>query len=94
MLWSAFQVWLDASLEANEVPEDPCQLPFPPEAQAVDLGPAINDAIMLALPSANLCGQSDCSIRCKCSVQAPLAQFLSPVALMYTYLLCSMHLIA
>lgn len=62
-LQAPLKVWLDATLEANEMPEDPCQLPFPPEVQAVDLGPVINDAIMLALPSANLCGQSDCSIR-------------------------------
>lgn len=69
--WAAFdheleaplKVWLDASLAADEMPEDPCQLPFPLEMQAIDLGPAINDAIMLALPSANLCGQPDCSIR-------------------------------
>jgi uncharacterized metal-binding protein YceD (DUF177 family) len=61
----ALQVWLDASLNANDMPEDPCQLPFPPEMQAIDLGPVVNDAIMLALPSANLCGQADCSIRCE-----------------------------
>ncbi len=61
----ALQVWLDASLNANDMPEDPCQLPFPPEMQAIDLGPVVNDAIMLALPGANLCGQPDCSIRCE-----------------------------
>lgn len=62
-LQAPFKVWLDASLNADDMPEDPCQLPFPPEMQAIDLGPVVNDAIMLALPSANLCGQPDCSIR-------------------------------
>ena len=61
----ALQVWLDASLNADDMPEDPCQLPFPPEMQAIDLGPVVNDAIMIALPSANLCGQPDCSIHCE-----------------------------
>jgi len=61
----ALQVWLDASLDADEVSEDPCQLPFPSDMQAIDLGPAVNDAIMIALLSANLCGHPDCSIRCK-----------------------------
>ncbi|KAL0032147.1 hypothetical protein WJX77_007724 [Trebouxia sp. C0004] len=62
-LQAPLKVWLDASLDANDMPGDPCQLPFPPEMQAIDLGPVVNDAIMLALPSANLCGQPDCSIR-------------------------------
>ena len=70
----ALQVWLDASLNADDMPEDPCQLPFPLEMQAIDLGPVVNDAIMLALPSANLCGQPDCSIRCEyiCAVSLHL----------------------
>lgn len=75
MCISAMQVWLDASLAADEMPEDPCQLPFPLEMQAIDLGPAINDAIMLALPSANLCGQPDCGMRgkyCLCYAMYPL----------------------
>ena len=59
------QVWLDASLSAHAIPEDPCQLPFPPEVQAIDLGPAINDALQISLPSANLCGRPDCNIQCK-----------------------------
>lgn len=59
------QVWLDASLPEDAVPEDPCQLPFPPQMQAVDLGPAINDALQMALPSSNVCGQPDCSVQCK-----------------------------
>ena len=59
------QVWLDASLPEHAIPEDPCQLPFPPEVQAIDLGPAINDALQVSLPSANLCGRPDCNIQCK-----------------------------
>ena len=58
-------MWLDASLPEHAVPEDPCQLPFPPEMPALDLGPTINDALHIALPGANLCGQPDCSIQCK-----------------------------
>ncbi|KAL3161838.1 hypothetical protein ABBQ38_008928 [Trebouxia sp. C0009 RCD-2024] len=58
-----FKVWLDASLPEDAVPEDPCQLPFPPQMQAVDLGPAINDALQMALPSSNVCGQPDCSVQ-------------------------------
>ena len=65
MIKPYLQVWLDASLPEHAVPEDPCQLPFPPEMPAVDLGPTINDALHIALPGANLCGQLDCSIQCK-----------------------------
>ena len=59
------QVWLDASLPEHAIPEDPCQLPFPPEMPAVDLGPTINDALHIALPGASLCGRPNCSIQCK-----------------------------
>lgn len=58
-----FKLWLDASLPEHAIPEDPSQLPFPPEMPAVDLGPAINDALHLALPSTNVCGQPDCSVQ-------------------------------
>lgn len=67
------QVWLDASLPEDAVPEDPCQLPFPPQMQAIDLGPAINDALQMALPSTNVCGQPDCSVECKLQFMATYA---------------------
>lgn len=67
------QLWLDASLPEHAIPEDPSQLPFPPEMPAVDLGPAINDALHLALPSTNVCGQPDCSVQCKLRCTAAYA---------------------
>ena len=59
------QLWLDASIAAHVIPHDPSQLPFPAEMSAVDLGPAVSDAIILMMPSANLCGRPECNVQCK-----------------------------
>ena len=64
LVWCV-QLWLDPSIAVDEVPHDPSQIPFPPEMSATELGPAVSDAIMLVLPSVNLCGQSDCNIKSK-----------------------------
>ena len=72
---TCLQVWLDASLPRGAGPDDPSLLPFPLDMQAVDLGPSINDALQIALPSTNLCGRPDCSIQCKHCF--PLVQVLA-----------------
>ena len=59
------QLWLDPSIGTDEMPNDPSQIPFPREMSAIDLGPAVTDAIILVLPSVNLCGRPDCNIKRK-----------------------------